>query len=222
MKPIQPKGNAPISKDVMDVVKKKLAPPKGPPPAGMTNFHAPKMYTPGDERFQSYDVEDSLDDGDRDRRNGVRTDFNNSFDDQDDRSNNDKHNRDKTDHSMAADSKTVPSSNDDKNELSAKPTEKLTPTKGDGKQVLFNFQPILRATYRELRHFVTSPAPPGMTVRCYIERNRSGSKMFAPFFSICADLEGMKQFDCCFLRFTPYERSNDCLLRRTQMARAES
>ncbi|RYG69130.1 hypothetical protein EON64_03500 [archaeon] len=54
---------------------------------------------------------------------------------------------------------------------------------------IFNFQPILRSTYRELRAFVTSPCAGGITTRCYIERNRSGSKMLAPYFSLCADLE---------------------------------
>ena len=59
-----------------------------------------------------------------------------------------------------------------------------------GKIVLYNYQSILRATYRELKHFVTSPCTYGITTRCYIERNRSGSHMFAPYYSICADLEG--------------------------------
>lgn len=58
-----------------------------------------------------------------------------------------------------------------------------------GRLTIFNFQPILRSTYRELRAFVTSPCQPGVVTRCYIERNRSGSKMLAPFFSLCADLE---------------------------------
>eukprot|EP00605_Chrysophyceae_sp_TOSAG23-4_P002171 GSChrysophyteH1.ASY1.ANO1.2401.1 assembled CDS len=53
----------------------------------------------------------------------------------------------------------------------------------------FNFRPILKATYRELRNFVLSPLEPGIVVRCYIERNRSGSNMMSPFYSFCADLE---------------------------------
>lgn len=52
-----------------------------------------------------------------------------------------------------------------------------------------SYQPVLRATYRELRHYVTSPCPPGVTARCYIERSRSGTKMLAPYYSICADLD---------------------------------
>jgi hypothetical protein len=54
---------------------------------------------------------------------------------------------------------------------------------------IFNFRPILKATYRELRNFVLSPVEPGMIVRCYIERNRNGSNMMSPMYSFCADLE---------------------------------
>ncbi len=48
---------------------------------------------------------------------------------------------------------------------------------------------IYKATYRELRHFVLSPCDPGTITKCYIERNRSGSNFFQPFYSLCADLE---------------------------------
>ena len=36
------------------------------------------------------------------------------------------------------------------------------------KAIVFNFRPILKATYRELRNFVLSPVQPGHVVRCYI------------------------------------------------------
>lgn len=61
-----------------------------------------------------------------------------------------------------------------------------------GKLYLYDFSPLLRATYRELRNFVLAPCPPGITMRCYIERNRSGVNMLSPFYSICADLEGVQ------------------------------
>ena len=57
------------------------------------------------------------------------------------------------------------------------------------KPVIFNFAPVLKVTYRELRQFVLSPAPQGVIVRCYIERDRSGTNMFSPVYSLCADLE---------------------------------
>ena len=34
-----------------------------------------------------------------------------------------------------------------------------------------------------------SPCDPGTITKCYIERNRSGSNFFQPFYSLCADLE---------------------------------
>jgi hypothetical protein len=55
--------------------------------------------------------------------------------------------------------------------------------------LIYDFIPILRATYRELKTFIMSPCPPGIIVRCYIERNRSGTNRFAPYYSLCADLE---------------------------------
>ena len=73
-----------------------------------------------------------------------------------------------------------------------------------GRLVLYNFQKILTATYRELKNFVTSPCPPGVTIRCYIERNRSGTKMLAPFYSICADLEGT----CCLMKLFLIKRNH--------------
>ena len=69
-----------------------------------------------------------------------------------------------------------------------------TATASPGRIVFYNFQKILTATYRELKNFVTSPCPPGVAIRCYIERNRSGTKMLSPFYSVCADLEGKTTF----------------------------
>jgi hypothetical protein len=72
------------------------------------------------------------------------------------------------------------------------------------KLALFNFHPILRSTYRDLKAFVSNPCPPNVITRCYIERNRSGSKMLAPYFSLCADLEG-KQSN---LNSSPYLKTS--------------
>lgn len=68
--------------------------------------------------------------------------------------------------------------------------EKPTAGTNGKKPALFNFHPVLRSTYRDLKNFVTNPCPQNMITRCYVERNRSGSKMLAPYFSLCADLEG--------------------------------
>ena len=53
----------------------------------------------------------------------------------------------------------------------------------------FTFHPILKATYKVLKSFATSPCPPGQIIKCYIERNRTGKNYFSPFYSLCADLE---------------------------------
>ena len=63
------------------------------------------------------------------------------------------------------------------------------PNQAVRKPATYNFQPLLKATYRELRSFVLSPCDPGITTRCYIERTRGAGNMFAPTYSLCADLE---------------------------------
>lgn len=73
--------------------------------------------------------------------------------------------------------------------ISANNKQDAKQQKQTNKISLYNFQPILKATYRELKNFVINPCPLGVTVRCYIERNRTGTKMLSPFYSICADLE---------------------------------
>mmetsp|Transcript_18881 Transcript_18881/g.18190 ORF Transcript_18881/g.18190 Transcript_18881/m.18190 type:complete len:597 (+) Transcript_18881:44-1834(+) len=59
----------------------------------------------------------------------------------------------------------------------------------NGKLQMYNFQPILKATYRELRGFVLLPCEVGITTRCYIERTKGPGNMFSPIYSLCADLE---------------------------------
>lgn len=68
-------------------------------------------------------------------------------------------------------------------------TSRIPQLPSSEKNVIFNFQSILKATYRELRNFVLSPVQPGTLVRCYIERSRTGSDAFSPAYSLCADLE---------------------------------
>ena len=58
-----------------------------------------------------------------------------------------------------------------------------------GKDGLFDYTDIFSSTYRELKNFLLRPVTRGCVTRCYIERNRRGRNMFAPFYSLCADLE---------------------------------
>ena len=71
----------------------------------------------------------------------------------------------------------------------AVPGKPAPPLVAGGKPHSFNFQPVLKATYRELRTFVMAPCEKGVVTRCYIERSRRGERMFAPVYSLCADLE---------------------------------
>ena len=77
-----------------------------------------------------------------------------------------------------------------KKELTGPATQIVSTYLQRSRTMPLNYQPVLRATYRELKYYVTSPCPPGFTANCYIERNRTGSKMLAPYYSICADLGG--------------------------------
>jgi hypothetical protein len=55
---------------------------------------------------------------------------------------------------------------------------------------IFNFPAFLKsAKNRKLKSFLLSPIDPGYLVKCYIERDRSGTNMFAPMYTLCADLE---------------------------------
>ena len=55
-----PKSAPPISRDIVEIVKKKIAPPMGPPPPGMNiNFTAPKIYKKSAQR--KYDDDDDRD-----------------------------------------------------------------------------------------------------------------------------------------------------------------
>ena len=277
----QPKGAAPVSRDVVQEVKRKMGPPSGPPPAGMLSFNAPKNVQAkkvrDDDRRPQYDEYDNhYDDGyddhndenrnfdededyysDEDQHNGGR-DFRydgghgrhgEQLDDRDydrddrDGRDNDRDSRDDRNHNRDQDraafdnrsgenafrtaqlQKARPVETNSTGSLNASAQSKqsggfsLAHPAAEGKatatepvvahkeltgpatQIVstylqrsrvnqLNYQPVLRATYRELKYYVTSPCPPGFTAKCYIERNRSGSKMLAPYYSICADLDG--------------------------------
>lgn len=216
----EPKGKAPISRDVVEVVKRKIAPPSSPPPPGMKSlFNAPKSYSSstysnvkfrneeGIDDFYAYSDEEENSDEFYDQ-DGELIDENETIDKNrkskylepkgknnvrfdDEKSNTDSNYQYKSDTKQHIDEK-LPIKQEQKMQnhfdQNKKPGNNLT------KPVVFNFQPLLKATFRELKNFVMSPCPPGIVVRCYIERNRSGTHMFSPFYSICADLEGIISF----------------------------
>jgi hypothetical protein len=229
MKPIQPKGNAPISKEVVEVVKRKFAPPKGPPPAGMVNFHAPKIYHPDNDtqsekmEYDSYDENDDqydensnkLDNSELDdsadgikygnRNNNPRFNNNKEYIDEsndqqeevdDDETSIDENRENKkyfkSDRGNVDDNVAHSDAKNSKIEKSftEKSYENKISNSSSNQPLLFQFEPILKSTYRELRNYVLSPCDRGVTTRCYIERNRTGTNMLAPFYSVCADLGG--------------------------------
>jgi hypothetical protein len=99
---------------------------------------------------------------------------------------------------------------------------------GKEKLALFKFNSILHATYRELKTFVTTPCEPGTVVRCYIERNRSGTNRLAPRYSLCADLEngtGREIMSCkkVFKSMSPHYvfslKAEDLTMKREQRSK---
>lgn len=225
--PPPPSGQAPVSQDVVQIVKKKLAAPSGRPPAGMENFKMPKHLSPASPRKKGnndYDDDseqnspnndtygDDDDDYDYDNKK-----YNNSYDDNDYIDGDDDWNRDnnRRRHNKAASydndrgpgskarsaDDTISFSADSRDRDSIDKTKqveskqrnveaKIDNNNNNKKKLsVFSFTPILKATYRELRAFITGPCPNGFVTRCYIERNRSGSNMLSPVYSLCADLE---------------------------------
>jgi hypothetical protein len=286
----QPKGAAPVSKDVADEIRRKMAAPAGPPPAGMLSFNAPKNVSSSshhnhnhargsndrryDEYDNAYDEDYGYDENDRDYDSAEESSYRNDDRDHRDRDrtrdyypddgrdyrydggggyrNEDYHDEDAYDDRDRRNKQRPTNDNDTENRNNAnklrgagaesngaplapvnasaqskqysagssmvaegkstagsevarvdakKSAEPVIAVDGASIAVInaylqrarsnvFQYQPVLRATYRELKHYVTMPCQPGWTARCYIERNRSGSKMLAPYYSICADLDG--------------------------------
>lgn len=223
-----PSGAAPISLESVAIVKKKLAAPKGPPPAGLAGFK-PKALPERETTSYTDDKPSRYD----------RKEPQYRYDEDDDRSEGQSSSHSRDDEDASPEPKYRPSRDRDRDEpssvfasamQSAKATSGELPGRSDAKAgpppvapkpsssssssstvsqptqlvpgsllpqyidrtkkpTIFNFTPILKVTYRELRAFVLSPAQPGVVVRCYIERDRSGMNMFSPVYSLCADLE---------------------------------
>ena len=224
--PPPPSGMAPVSQEVVQIIKKKLAAPTGRPPAGMENFKMPKHLSPALQRKNGndddYDDDSEQNSPNNDRYRDYRDDnddydnkkYNNSYDDNDyidgdDDDWNRDNNRRRHNKSATYDNDRGPGSKargtDDSISFTADSRDSIEKTKvvenkqhnadakidnnNKKKAVVFSFTPILKATYRELRSFITGPCPNGFVTRCYIERNRSGSNMLSPVYSLCADLE---------------------------------
>lgn len=206
-----PSSQAPVSKEVVAIVKKKISAPRGPPPDGLR--FAPKEISAGkyklrddenlDDSYEEESFDASYDDNDspRNGKAGSKRGDDNDDEDEDivykpdrkaDTRSDFSESTPKPTNSKRAESKSERSTRTDDDSQSQQQSATAPPRiVQSGKLLVFNYAPILKATYRELRAFVLSapPGPQGVTVRCYIERNRSMANRLAPFYSLCADLE---------------------------------
>lgn len=227
--PPPPSTLAPVSQEVVQIIKKKMAAPSGRPPAGMENFKMPKHLSPSALRKKDNDDDDGGNDYDDDsEQNSPNKEYRDDNDDYDNKKYNKKYNdndyidgddddwnvdnnRRRQNKSAAYDNDRGPGSKargaddtisftadgrdsiekqaENKQKRDSKVDNNNNNNNSKKKVVVYSFTPILKATYRELRSFITDPCPNGFVTRCYIERNRSGSNMLSPFYSLCADLE---------------------------------
>lgn len=172
-KPAMPKGPAPMSEEDVDFVKKKVSAPVGPPP-NMKTFNAPKVNKqPSSKAFSTR----RYDDDDEDEKE-VSSDDGNDAKSVEGSSEVVIREKLSLDRSMMYSDEKPPSKR--RSDLNLNDEVPLPS---------FNFRPLLRATYRMLREFVTSPAEKGVITRCYIERIVKATEMFVPRYSLCADLE---------------------------------
>ena len=248
-----PASPAPFNMDEVEIVRRKVAPPSGPPPAGMTAFTAPRKVsersnkserdrsrsssrsrsphsyrgrrsrTPSPEysrgrrhsRSRSRSSSDS-----RGRGRSPRERYSRSPSPDDNRGHRgermaygrkhpeyleDDEQKDLEDHHRLH-SEPFAAAKHEKSDSVKAYLSKLPDTKDEkaaasttDKEFIFNFNTLMKTTYRELRAFILSPPPANTVVRCYIERNVSGSNMFNPVYSLCADLDDGtgRELICC-------------------------
>jgi hypothetical protein len=222
------------------VIRKKVAPPKGPPPAGMASFKGPKKIdsddndrrdgyerdmrryedeyndVKGSRNMRSYSEEEDMQyhrgrdardyhgRDEREQRSRDERDQRSSERDERGREERDRRRKDDNEepyhgapdkerrHGMsdeAAEDKSRRSYAEEDMHHENKSDTQSVRTADTGKDKIFMFRRVLRASFRDLRTFVTTPCEPKTVVRCYVERNRSGSNYFSPVYSLCADLE---------------------------------
>jgi hypothetical protein len=81
-------------------------------------------------------------------------------------------------------------SEDEKESRKSINKSKDSKSKNESKLKIFNFVEFLKsAKNRKLKEFLLTPVEEGVLVRCYIERDRFGTNMLSPMFTLCADLE---------------------------------
>lgn len=182
-----PKGPANMSKEEIAFVKKKVSAPVGPPP-NIKTFNAPKVNKiPSSKSFTTRRYDDEEDDDEEDEKKA------DSSDDESDTNSVEASNEVIIREKMSMERSIIYSDEKSPSKTSKRATVEELPDADDplppSSDAVFNFRPLLKATYRVLREFVMNPAEKGVLTRCYIERSLKATEMFVPRYSLCADLE---------------------------------
>ena len=181
-----PRGPAPIDRDAIDIVKKKVNTPKGPPPAIDKSFRSPKVPDGAAAVSKPFSTRRYADDDDDDISSlpsddeiqSHRFDYFESDPD-----------RVVVRQKMSAERSTKYLESDLDRGSKPTPLEYKDDSKTEHSETIFNYRPLLKATYRVLREFVLTPSERNVLTRCYIERSLKASEFFVPRYSLCADLE---------------------------------
>ena len=188
-----PRSPAPLSKDDVAIIRKKVGAPLGPPPPGLASFKSPKKFDEEGKRseskrvtftFEECESEGHIDFDGNDRFYEEEEDYEpeeRSFRRHEEEGQR-AHRGRNTESSTSANTLTASS-------LSGISNTSASTTNTSGRDRIFNFRPILKATLKDLRLFVHSVSPPAHVIRCYIERTRSITDMMTPTYTLCADLE---------------------------------
>lgn len=202
-----PKGPAPFSRADIEIVKKISAPTANGSSHGSKAFSVPKAVPKGgnNNRLQHKRYEDDDEDDDEGKRSVISDEEKHgNKDDEDDIDDDSDHfvvreklsSERSVKHTVTSTSSyklppaedNVRKDSSNNNNEGESSLESSNPPSPAG-EVVFNFRPLLKATYRVLRDFVLSPAAKGVITRCYIERTLKAAEFFVPRYSLCADLE---------------------------------
>lgn len=193
-----PRSPPPLSKEDVAVIRKKVSAPLGPPPPGLASFKSPKKYESGEaeaKRPESKRVTFTFEECEGEEQ---PTHYYNDEEYDEEDISPPQHNyrqREEDKHTSRRDGRSTDSSNNNTHTLTASSLSTFSNNSSNdtanssGRDRIFNFRPILKATLKDLRLFVHSVAPPNHVIRCYIERMRSISDMMTPTYTLCADLE---------------------------------
>ena len=184
-----PRGPAPLDREAIDIVKRKIISPKGPPPALDKSFRSPKVpdgmaaaSKPFSTRRYADDDDDDMSSLHSEGESDIQSHRFDYYESDPDRIVvRQKLNTER--------SKKYLEEEDHDHESKPMTQEYKEDSKTEHGETIFNYRPLLKATYRVLREFVLTPSERNVLTRCYIERTLKASEFFVPRYSLCADLE---------------------------------